>query len=102
MFTTAWIPLSKFNAVFSFKCKNPETIPVILQDAFSGVDRLFLIPPAIEFSADIVSDTAAVAKEANVNHVVLSAPSAQIPPTHKYLCLKGSFYFIEKKVRKRK
>ena len=62
---------------------------------------MFLIPPAIEFAADIVNEAAAVAKEANVNHVVLlSAPLAEIPPTHKYPCSKGSFYFIEKKVRK--
>ena len=65
----------------------------------SDVDRLFIIPPAIEFAADTVNAVLTAAKQSKVNHViVLSAPSGGIPPTHKYVCSNGSFYYIEKKV----
>ena len=67
---------------------------------FSGVDRLFIIAPSTEFAATAVNAAVVVAKEMNVKHMVmLTAPSGQVPPTHKYACQKGSFYYIEKKVR---
>ena len=70
------------------------------QEIFSGVDRLFIIPPTAEFAATAVNAAIDIAKEMKVKHmVVLTAPSGEVPPTYKYACRKGSFYYIDKKVR---
>ena len=83
-----------------FYCKYVLILNTILQEAFTGVDRLFIIPPGMEYAADIVNEAAEIAKEADVKHVILlSAPSGGVPPGYKHNPNKGSFYVIEKKVR---
>ena len=69
------------------------------QATFTGVDRLFIIPPSLPFSGDVVSEAATAAKEAGVKHVLLlSASSAEMNPDHKYAPMKGSYYYNQKKV----
>ena len=64
-----------------------------------GVDRLFIIPPTLPYSGDVVSEAAAAAKDAGVKHVLLlSASSSEMDPNHKYAPMKGSFHYLEKKV----
>ena len=62
------------------------------------MDRLFIIPPSLPFSGDVVSKAATAAKEAGVKHVLLlSASSAEINPDHKYAPMKGSYYYNQKR-----
>ena len=63
------------------------------------MDRLFIIPPSLEFSGEVVGDAATAAKEPGVKKaLLLNASSSELNPDHEHAPMKGSFHYYEKKV----